>query len=225
MPSWAGVFVFLYGLTSGIAILTITSYRHVSPWWLKGLLIASGLLVISRYLTLALFTIPDAPQRFWTWRHCWFGTSLGLTFPSVVALDQLLRHPAMTPQKLLARYAPFGAVYIAVMLFAPVASSPDRLAGWTLHLTPGWRWGLEATQTGFVLGFLGLGALLIRQVPVRPIRIAIGGLMLAQAALGMDGLLVSLGVWYPRPFLFSELLALLALWHAFETGAALQRAP
>ena len=75
--SLPGLYLFLLGLDMGISLLTITSYRHVSPRWLKWLLIASGLFVISRYVTMALFTSPQAAQSFWPLRHCWYATSVG----------------------------------------------------------------------------------------------------------------------------------------------------
>ncbi len=75
--SLPGLYLFLLGLAMGISLLTITSYRHVSPRWLKWLLIASGLFVISRYVTMALFTSPQAAQSVWPLRHCWYATSVG----------------------------------------------------------------------------------------------------------------------------------------------------
>ena len=133
------LYLFLLGLASGLAVLTITTYRRVSPSWLQWLLIISGLLVIGRYLTMACFTEIDAPQRFWPMRHLWWGTTIGLTLPSVFAVDQLVRHPAMTPQKLFLRYSPFLAAYLLVICFAQVEAVPDRVVGWTMNLTPAWR--------------------------------------------------------------------------------------
>ena len=219
----ASLYLFLLGLAGGLAVLTITSYRRVSPTWLKWLLVASGALVIGRYVTMALFTSEEAPQRFWALRHCWYGTSLGLTLPSVFAVDQLIRHPAMTPKQLLIRFSPFLVAYLAVILFAEVQAVSDRVMGWTLRLTIPWRVFGAAVQAVFVLGFIGMAVLLARKIPVRPIRLALGGLAAAQAYLGLDGLVLALGGWYFRPFLFSEMITLLALWHAYETAWSLQQ--
>lgn len=223
MVTAAGVYVFLLGLASGVALLTITSFRRVSPRWLKWLLIATGLFVISRYVTLALYTTLDAPTRVWPLlRHCWFASSVGLTLPSIMVIDQLLRHPAMSPRKLLLWFAPFLAIYGAVIALAPVTPVPDRVVGWTLRLAPGWRMLLSIAQGLFVVGFVGIGALLMRKVPSAPIRLALLGVMCGHVYLGVDGVVLALGRWYFRPFLFSEIVALLAIWHAYDTSGRLQ---
>ena len=223
MAQAAGAYLFLLGLASGIAALTISAFQRVSPPWLKGLLAASGLFVISRYVALALFATAESPDRVWAWRHCWFATSLALPLQSAFAVDQLLRHPAMSPKKLLAWLAPFLIAYSAVILFAGVTPAPDRVVGWSLRLEPWWQRLLSATHGLFVMGFLGAALLLMRKVPSRPIRVALLGLALGIGALALDGVLLALGGWYFRPYLYSEMLALFAIWHAFETGAALQR--
>jgi hypothetical protein len=223
MPWAGGAYLFLLGLAAGIALLSLTAYRHVSPAWLRRLLLAAGLFVFSRYVTMALFTIPATPTALALLRPCWFATSVGLTLPSVFAVDQLLRHPAMTPKRLLRWYAPFLAAYLAVLLFGRVSAEPDRVAGWSLHLTPVWQLLLSVTHTAFVLAFLGVCVSLMRKVPQRPIRVALAGLAAAYVYLTVDGLVLALGGWYFRPYLYSEMLALLALWHAFETATALQR--
>lgn len=222
MPSAAGAYLFLLGLACGVALLTLTSYRRVSPPWLRWLLFASGVFVMSRYVTMALFTSTEAPRHFLGLRACWFGTAVGLTFPTVVAVDQLVRHPAMTPKKLLLWFSPFLIVYGLVLLFADVTVSPDRMIGWTLHLGSGWQTLLSVTQGIFGLGFIGASLMLMRKIPSRPIRLALFGMALGYGYLGLDGLLVALGRWYFRPFLYSEMLTLLALWHAYETSAKLQ---
>jgi len=61
-----------------------------------------------------------------------------------------------------------------------------------------------------------IGTLLIRKIQTMRIRLALGVLMAAYAYLGLDGTLLALGRWYARPFLFSELLAFLAIWFALE---------
>jgi len=222
MSAEAGAYLFLLGLASGVALLTTSALRRVSPPWLKGLLTASGLFVISRYVTLALFATAQSPERVWGWRHCWFATSLALPLQSAFAVDQLVRHPAMSPNKLLRWLSPFLLIYSAVILFADVEPVPDRVVGWSLRLAPAWRVVLASAHGLFVAGFLAVCALLIRKVPSRPIRIALLGLALGQACLALDGLLLALGAWYFRPYLYSELLMLIALWHAYETGATLQ---
>lgn len=224
MAPLAGAYLFLLGLASGITVLAITSYRLASPAWLRRLLIVTGFLVIGRYVTMALFTQADAPERFWALRRLWFATSYGLTLPSVVAVDQLIRHPAMTPKKLLTWFAPFLVAYLAVSLFGAFRPSPDPVAGWQPELLPAWAGVVSIVQTLFVLAFVGGCALFIRKIPVRPIQSALAILAAAHVALAIDGVVLAMGGWYFRPFLFSEMLMLLALWHAFTTAAKLQQA-
>lgn len=218
-------YLFLLGMACGIAFLPLSAYRRVSPPWLKWLLMATGLFTMSRYLTMALFTSPDAPQRFWALRHAWFASSLGLTLPSAFAIDQLLRHPAMTPKKLLGWVSPFVLVWAAAMLFGRFTTRPDRVIGWTVHLDPVWRGVLSGAHGLYSAGIIGVGVALSLRLPSRPIRVALIGLACAHAYLLFDGFLLLAGVWYFRPFFFSELLTLVAIWHAYETSADLQRSP
>ena len=220
MPPLAAVYLFLLGLASGIAVLTVTAYRRVSPPWLKWLLVGSGLLASTRYAAMAVFATTPSPERWGLLRHGWFATSLSLTLASVCAIDQLIRHPAMSPRKLLLWFSPFFLIYMAVILVAPTRLVPDPVSGWAVRLAPGWQGLLAVTHTIFVIAFLGGCATLIGKIPSKPIRAALLGLAMGQLLLALDGLLVSVGVWYFRPYLYSEMLMLLALWHAYETGAA-----
>ena len=222
MSPLASAYLFLLGLASGVALLAISAYRRVSPAWLKWLLIATGVFVISRYVTLAVYSLPDAPQRFWWLGRSWYATSVGLTLPSVMAMDQLVRHPAMSPKKLLAWFSPFLAVYGAIILFA-TPKIQEHVEPWSPALSRGWGLLLSVTQAAFVAGFIGIGLMLMRKLPSRPIRRALLGLILGHAYLGFDGLVLAMGRWYFRPFLYSELLTLLAIWYAYETSASLQQ--
>ena len=223
MPLTLVPYVFLLGLASGIACLAITSYRSISPNWLKWLLIISGCLMMSRYVSMVLFLYPEMPTRFWGLRHFWFGSAIGLTLPSVVAVDQLLRHPAMTPAKLIRWYAPFLAVYLAVMFLGAMSPQLDKMGGWTPRLQTGWLVLLSITQGSFVIMFVYFSITLMRKIPSLPIRRALFWLTMGQVYLGIDGLVLSMGGWYVRPFLYSEVLTLLAIWYAFDTSAALVR--
>lgn len=219
MPTLAAAHLFLLGLASGLSLLTVTAYRRVSPVWLRRLLVLSGAFVTTRYITMALFTSPEAPQRFWALHPCWYATSLGLTLPSVFAVDQLLRHPAVSPKRLLRWFAPFALAYGVVILFGQATPEPDRIVGWIPRLSPGWQRWLSAVHAVFILGFVGVSLLLVRKVPSRPIRTALLGLVAGCLALGIDGVILATGGWYFRPYLYSEILMLLALWYAYETSA------
>ena len=215
MVSW---YLFCLGLGVGLALLVMTGYLSLSPPWLRWLLLISGMLAASRYVVMALFAVSPDPQELWGLRACWFGTSIGLTLPGMVALDQLVRHPAMTPKKLLKWYAPFLAAYLVAILFGPYELTADPLAGQSPRLV-GWGRGLlAATHSVFVAGFVWLAAMVCRKLPVPRIRLALGLLMAAYAYLGVDGVLRSAGGWYVRPYLYSEFLAMGALWFALDTA-------
>ena len=200
----AAWYLFLLGLAMGLVVLLLTAYLSISPGWLRWLLLASGVFAASRYLVMALFAISPAPQDLWGLRACWFATSIGLTLPGVVALDQLVRHPAMTPKKLLKGYAPFLAAYLAVILLGRYELVPDPIAGYSPTLVGGWRWALAA-----MVG---------RKLPVPRIRLALGWLMAAYSYLSVDGFVRAAGGWYVRPYLYSECLALWAIWFALDTA-------
>ncbi len=221
MSRVAGGYLFLLGLAFGFALLALTAYARVSPRWLRWLLMAVGLFVAGRYVAMACFALAQTPERVWALRRLWFGSVAGLTLPSIFAVDALIRHPAMTPKKLLLRFSPFLAAYTALILFGHTTPIADRVAGWAVSLTPGWRVFLSSVQTLFVLGFLGLCVRLVWKIPVPAIRTALLMLAAAHSYLALDGLLVATGRWYVRPFLYSEMLTLLALWHAFQTAEKL----
>ena len=211
-------YLVMLGLGMGLTVLLLTAYLYISPRWLKWVLLVIGLFVISRYVTMALFATSANPNTWWGLRRCWFATSVGLTFPGVVALDQLVRHPAMTPKKLMQWFSPFLGAYAVVLLLGQFELVPDPVVGMSPRLV-GWAVGVLAfVQAVFVTGFLGVSLLLIKKLPSPRIQMALAGLMVAYASLGLDGLLVALHRWYVRPFLFSEIAALVALWFAFDTA-------
>jgi len=217
MAPAAGPYLFLLGLAAGMGLLTLTAYRSVSPPWLRRLLTAAGVFTISRYAAMALLAMLDDPPWPGLLARCWYASSVGLTLPSVVAIDQLVRHPAMTPRKLLIWFSPFLAVYAAALAFGADVPFLDRIP----VLLPPWFAVLPATQAIFVVGFITTCLLFIRKVPVLSIRIALGALAAAHVYLAIDGMILAAGGWYFRPYLFSEMAALLALWFAFETASSL----
>lgn len=217
-----GWYLFFLGLATGIIVLDVTVYRKLSPRWLRWTLIALAAFVASRYITMALFALSDEPRRWWALRYCWLATSVGLTTPSLLVLDQLVRHPSWSATKVLRYFAPFLVVYLLVIVFGRFELRQDPSLGWQLDLVGAWRLILAAVQAVFLLGFATLCTLLLLRLRSRRVRVAIAALLLAHLYLGLDGLLVAFGVSYFRPFLFSEILTLAAIGHAFDT--ALQRA-
>ena len=213
-----GWYLFLLGLAAGLTLLAMTAYLTVSPPWLRWLLVLTGVLVMGRYCTMALFALYQDPQPVWGLRRYWLGTSIGLTLPTVVALDQLVRHPAMTPRKLLTWFAPFLAAYLLILLFGAFQPTFDPVIGWRPVLTGPWPWILAGVQTVFVGIFLWLSSLVMRRLPFPKVRLAIAVLMASQVYLALDGYLILLHVQYFRPFLFSEMTALAAIWFALQTA-------
>ena len=216
-------YVFLLGLSSGVTLLSLTAYRRISPPWLKWSLLVTGCFTFSRYVTMALFAGSPDPQRVWFLRPCYFATSIGLPLPSAFAVDQLLRHPAMTPKKLLRWCSPFLIASLAGMFLSSATPIPDRIMGWMPHLNPGWQWWFVFIHGSFVIVFIGMILTIWPKVPSPRVRLALLGLTLGHSALALDGLLRLLGVWYFRPFLYSEMLTLIAIWHAYETSVELQQ--
>ena len=203
--------MFLLGFAYGLALLALTAYRHVSPAWLRWILFATAVGMLARYASIAAFALAEKPETIWPLRHFWFASSVGLTLPSVFAVDQLLRHPALTPTKILKFFSPFLAVYLALIAFGGFTAVPDPVLGWTLKLSRNWTLVVSATQSAFVLLFLAAGVWVLRKVPVAAIRLPVLLLMLAHVCL------------YFRPFLFSEMAALLCLWYSFESANVQQR--
>ena len=215
----ASVYLFLLGLSAGLTLVTISASHRLSPSWLKWLLVAAGAFIISRYVTQALFASTLSVERVWGFRRCWFATSLGFPLLAACAVDQLIRHPAMTPKKLLTWLSPFLAIYGAIILFAPMTATPDQVAGWTVHLPPVWQRLLGMTHLVYTACFIAVCVMVMGKIPSPPIRIALAGLIGAFLLLSLDGVLAAFHIRYFRPYLFSELVMLLALWHAFETAA------
>ena len=206
-------YVFCLGLAVGLTLLMMTAYLRVSPRWLSRLLLVSGVFVASRYVAMVVFAFNQAPQPLWLWSRCWFATAVGLTFPGAVALDQLVRHPAMTPKKLLRWCAPFLVAYMAALVGGRMALVPDPFFGVRPHLI-GWARPLLAmTQSAFVLLFLWIGAQLLRKVPASSVRFAVALLMLSYGTLALCH---GVSARQAQLFLFPEMLTMLALWCAFD---------
>ncbi len=214
----AGWYLVLLGVGLGLAALAMTGYSWVSPRWLRLTLLVAGLLVSARYLVMAHLSLSPVGQALGPLDRLWLGSSIGLTWPGVVAIDQLIRHPAMTPERLLKSFSPFLLVYTLVMVAGPMDLRADPLIGVSPHLL-GWaRILLIVTQSAFVALLMWFTMQVMRKVPASRTRTAVFGLMGGYLALAVDGVIRSTGLWYVRPFLFSEFLLLLALWFAFDTA-------
>ncbi len=156
MTGAASVDGFLAGVAFGLTFLLLTTYRHVSPAWLKQLLMSLALLLAARYAALALLTPAE--------EQLWQAVFPVLALSSVMAIDHVIRHPAMTPKKLLAWVAPAVAVDGAVILL-----NAFRLAS-LFHLL-------------IAIGFSAACVMLARKIPSPPIRQALAALAAGQLLL------------------------------------------
>jgi hypothetical protein len=220
MTSPPGAYLFLLGLACGSALLALTAYRHLSPAWVKWTLVACALCAIGRHITLALFATADDPQRFWALRRFTLATTVGLTLPTVFALDQLLRHPAVSPRKLLVWSSPWLCGYAIIILFGRFTGALHPATGWLVQPDMAWRWVIAVLQAGFAVALSMVGVKLLQRVPVPRIRLAICGLLLGQLALAFDCVVLAMGAWYAYPLLYSEMLTLAAIWYALDVSRA-----
>ena len=164
---------------------------------------ATGALLIGRYVTMAVGQELQA-QR-WV-IFCWWAAGfVGLTLPAVFAVDHLIRHPAITPQKLLRGYA---ALLIAALLITVVAA--QRLHALLGLLLPFF------IQIAFSLGFAVVCLTLMRKIHSPPIQRALLVLAVAYSCL-------ALALSRLSPSLYPDIVGLAALWYAYETGSALQQ--
>lgn len=217
------LYCFLLGLSAGVALLATTSYRRVSPTWLKWSLLASGTLLMAHYLTLALFTSPTPPQHLWALRFLWHLMPITLLFPAVMAIDQVLRHPAMSPTTLLKWLAPFLVADILMIVLAQSTVIPHPITSWMLSMDRGFVILSTLLHEAILVTVISVCLLVIRKPLPHLMRQALGVLALGCTVLGLALTLVAARAWDRIPLLISELLMLLALWHAYEAGAELQR--
>ena len=114
--------LFFLGLASGVILLPLTAYRFVTPRWLRWVLWASGVLLLIRNLLIVRGIHAETAYA--------FIAMTGFTLPGVVALDQLIRHPNMTPKKLLVRWClPLLGIAGATCWWPGIAMTVGRLIG------------------------------------------------------------------------------------------------
>lgn len=185
-------------------VLAISGYRHASPAWLRWLLIGSGTLLVGRYTAMAV-ELSNFQVQHWIFDCRWIARFVGLTLPAVFAVDQLIRHPAITPKKLLRGYAVLLSIY---------------LAAYGLRAMPGAEAIFFSIEFAFPFVIAGLCLMLMRNIPSPPIRRVLLILTLTYVCLGVT---TPFAWYYERSedlyeFVFAEMIGLVALWHAFETA-------
>ena len=222
MPPAAGS-LFWLGCASGITVMAGTAYRHISPAWLKWLLAATALVLLARYAALACLSLTSVPEHVGVLRPLWLAAPISLLLPSAAAADLLIRHPAMTPQKLMRLLSPALIGYGLIIVCAPARLVPTLAAGWLVRLTGLWQALFLALQLSVSLGFVGVCVLLIRKIPLRPIQHGLALLALSQLLQGVDAIRVAVHVGSSALSIQTEIASLLAIWFACETGARLQQ--
>lgn len=185
---------FLLGLASGLVLLPLMSYRHVSPGWLRAGLWAGGLLLLSRYLLIYGSAAANAALA--------FSETAGFLLPAVVALDQLIRHPGMTPKKLVITWClPLLAVAGGICWWPAASALAVDLCGAALCaacLFLMTKIPLPALHRALFILSLSYGFWVVERVTAR----------LHGSSL---------------PFALSELTLLIGLWYAYETAHSLQQ--
>ena len=213
LTGWYGFFL---GLAAGMAVRAATAYRTVSPRWLRWLLLGLAALVASRYVTLMVWANSAEPSR-WLWlRHCWLASIVALPLPSLLALDQLVRHPSWSAMRILRYCSPVLVLYALIMLFGPGALQPHPLAGWVPELRMPWRAALIVVQSVFVLVFAVLCTLLILRMRSRRVRLAVSGLLLGHVSIALAHVPAVAQHAGHCALLLTEIFTLAAIGHAFD---------
>lgn len=220
MTPWAWS-VFLLGLSTGVSALWFSEYLLLSPGWFRWVLVVSGIGVMSRYLLLFLTMISWVPWPGGVIRLIEVWAAIGLTLPCAVALDQLVRHPAMTPKKLLLRYAPMAAAFAPLLILGHASRWPDPVLGAIVGLSGSDAKALAILHGAFALITVWIVALLIRKLPGLPLRRAFTALAATQVLLTAQRLAGSLTWLDVRLVLAAEAAVLAAIWAALKTSRSL----
>ena len=184
---------FLLGFSVGVCLLPLAASHRASPTWIRGVVAGVTLFIMARYLAIAA----DLTAPGWSLPLLAFPTA-GTAFVGVLAVDQLIRHPAMSPRRLVAWCALALAAHLAL------------LAG-------GWRWAALALLLAFSGACGGASLVFARAIPDRRIRAALLGVGGAQVVVIAASLLV-LKHGQLAPTLIAAMVANLAAWQALESS-------
>ena len=217
IASGASQEVLVLGAALGLVALPLSVCLDVSPRWLRQLLIGCGALLALRYLVMALSLAGGDARAWWGVRSLCSVHLIGLTWPAVVAADQLIRNPAVTPKTLVRWYAPFLAISLFIMVFGHTGLMPAGGDEVRLALLGGW-----ARLAGLLLGLFAtalwaIGGAVWTRLPTGPVKAALTGLLGAYALVGLEGLVQATRP-SPGPWMWPEMLALVALWAALRAG-------
>lgn len=194
---------FLAGLGCGFTLLVASALRPVSPRWLRVLLLCLMLVQAAWYL----LSLLASPAVWLPWSEpLWLLTATGLLVSSVFAIDQLLRHPAMSPRRLLRWCSP---LLIVAIVAAPLLRYPPLIP----------FLGRALLYLGvYMLGSLGFSIWMLVLFPKIPSRVMRGAVCLLAAAHAMRAGEILYGLWRVGipAIVHADLFLLMSLWYAYD---------
>ena len=153
----------------------------------------------------------------WTIRSVWCVHLVALTWPAVVAADQLIRHPAVTPRALVRWYVPMAMAGLGVIVLGQIGLVPESGVGMRLALLGAWARAAGLLLGSFSIILIVVGGMVWRRLLPGPVKTSLSALLAAYALVGLEGV-VQLVRPSPAPWLWPEMIAFLALWNAFQTA-------
>lgn len=201
--------IYLTGIASGTVLLAMSAYRHASPVWLKWLLWITGLFLILRYTLTVLFLESGSLHFFQLQSYRWAVATACLCVPALFVIDQMLRHPAMSPEK----FARIALPAILIQALCVLFGDQFAFLGWV-------SFGV------FQLFALALVVFCIRlwpQIPNTLLKRALSILIAALAFLAGESIMSLMGSTLSASGVLAEILMLAALWHTYETSFTLRQ--
>jgi hypothetical protein len=199
------VSTFTAGLSTGLALMLLLSFRPLSPRWLRWNLYLDGLFLAAFSATRGAVEATAYAQ------YSSFVLTLSLALPSLFAIDQLVRHPAMRLQRL--SMAASIAFLVIVLCYVLEGFTQARLWG-RLSLV----WG---ACVALAIAFMAVRFL--KSVPHPTVKAALGGLVLGLAAITAHHLLNLAGT-APEALMLLEPLAIFLIWFGFDKIPQAQQA-
>ena len=199
------------GAAAGLTVLAASAYLQISPASLRRLALGMAALATCRYLAMAHTIMLGEQALVWSLLPSWYATAFILTFPGLLAFDQLVRDPRVTPTRLLTMYAPLFLGYLLVMALGEW--EPQR------HSGPAW-WPmlLAVVQVAFAAGLIVLVRKAWKVVTAPAARIALSSLIAAYSLLAVDSIWTALRHGARNPSLIPEVLVLLSVWFSLRTS-------
>ena len=129
----------------------------------------------------------------------WLAGLIGLTWPVMAAVDQLVRHPAMTPKKLALWYAPF-----LVCSLVAIVGGMARAVGCLL--------------AGFSAVLMVVAGAMWRRLPPGAVKSALAMLMVAAVACAAEGVARAIDP-SGLPWMWPEALVMTGVWRSFRAAS------